>query len=148
MPKEVNVITEILIKAPIDTVAGFVANPDNAPKWYVNIKSVEWKTEKPLTTGSKIAFTAHFLGRKLSYIYEIVEFNANQNLVMKTAQGPFPMQTTYSWTKLDSNTTKMTLRNNGYPSGFSKLLAPLMRSAMKRANQKDLIKLKSILEGQ
>ncbi|MGG1399108.1 SRPBCC family protein [Bacillus salipaludis] len=142
----VDVRTEIIINSPIDKVARFVEDPDNAPKWYVNIKSVEWKTPKPLIRGSKIAFKAEFLGRKLEYTYEIAEYVSGQKLVMRTAQGPFPMETTYTWEKLDTAATRMTLRNAGNPSGFSKIFAPIMGKMMKRENQKDLQRLKNILE--
>lgn len=144
--KPVNVLTEITIAQPIEVVATYVTNPDNAPEWYVNIKSAEWKTEKPLVIGSQIAFVAHFLGRKLAYVYEFVELKPLEQVVMKTADGPFPMETTYTWQAVDANHTHMTLRNRGMPSGFSKLFAPFMASAMKKANQKDLEKLKEILE--
>jgi hypothetical protein len=40
----------------------------------------------------------------------------------------------------------MTLRNRGEPAGFSKVVAPLMARAMRRANTKDLARLRSILE--
>jgi hypothetical protein len=40
----------------------------------------------------------------------------------------------------------MTLRNRGEPSGFSKLAAPALAAAMRRANRKDLARLKDILE--
>jgi hypothetical protein len=40
----------------------------------------------------------------------------------------------------------MTLRNRGEPSGFSKISAPLMAIAMRRANRNDLARLKSVLE--
>jgi hypothetical protein len=111
----------------------------------VNIKSVEWKTSPPLTVGSQIAFVAQFLGRRLAYTYEIVELVPAERLVMRTAEGPFPMETSYTWGPVEGG-TRMTLRNRGQPSGFSRLLAPVMAIAMRRANRKDLEQLKAVLE--
>jgi hypothetical protein len=65
---------------------------------------------------------------------------------MRTAEGPFPMETTYTWEALGERKTRMTLRNRGEARGFSKLAAPLMAAAMRRANRKDLERLKSLLE--
>ncbi len=142
----VDVQTEITINKPIGFVSEYASNPDNAPEWYLNIESAEWETAKPLVVGSKVAFVAHFLGRKLAYTYEFVELVPGEKLVMRTAEGPFPMETTYTWTALNENTTKMTLRNRGNPSGFSKLFAPLMSTMMRRANNNDLKNIKRILE--
>jgi len=142
----VDVFTEINIRCPIQEVSEFAAKPDNAPDWYVNIDSAEWQTQKPLTIGSRVAFKAQFLGRQLSYIYEIAEFIPGQKLVMKTADGPFPMETTYTWDAIDDTSTTMTLRNKGIPTGFSKILTPFISTMMKMANNKDLKNLKNILE--
>ena len=142
----VDVVTEILIDLPKNLVAEYAAEPDNAPCWYSNIKSVTWKTPKPLAVQSKIAFEATFLGRRLSYVYEIKEWVPNDKLVMATSEGPFPMETTYHWDSINQNVTRMTLRNRGNPTGFSKFFAPFMKMAMRNANQKDLQKLKTLLE--
>jgi uncharacterized membrane protein len=142
----VDVVTEITISRPAHAVAAYAADPANAPAWYTNIESIRWQTEPPLRVGSRVAFTAHFLGRQLAYTYEITEFAPAQRLVMRTAQGPFPMETTYAWQALDGNSTRMTLRNRGEPAGFSRLAAPFMTAAMRRANRKDLASLRSILE--
>jgi uncharacterized membrane protein len=143
----VDVFTEITIQAPLQKVSEYAANPDNAPEWYMNIDSSEWQTPKPLVIGSQIAFKAQFLGRELAYVYEIIEFVQGQKLVMKTANGPFPMETIYTWEAVDDEVTRMTLRNKGIPAGFSKLVTPFMSMMMKRANNKDLRKIKQILEG-
>ena len=89
---------------------------------------------------------AQFLGRRLAYTYEIVELVPGERLVMRTAEGPFPMETTYTWADAPAAARTMTLRNRGEPAGFSKLAAPLMARAMRRANRKDLRKLKALLE--
>jgi uncharacterized protein YndB with AHSA1/START domain len=140
-----DVRTEITIALHREEVAAYAADPDNATAWYENIAGVEWKTEPPLRVGSRVAFTARFLGRRLAYTYEIRELVPGQRLVMSTAEGPFPMETTYTWADAEGGTL-VTLRNRGEPSGFSKLGAPLLARAMRHANRKDLERLKRILE--
>jgi uncharacterized membrane protein len=144
----VDVLSEILIHKLPQEVADYVADPGNAPFWYANIESVEWKTEPPLAVGSRVAFVAHFLGRRLAYAYEVVEYLRGERLMMRTAQGPFPMETTYTWQAAAEGQTKMTLRNRGEPAGFSALAAPMMASSMRRANKKDLARLKEIVEAE
>jgi uncharacterized membrane protein len=143
----VDVSSQIVIARPRDEVAEYASNPDNAPTWYVNIKTVEWKTPPPVKIGSQVAFVAHFLGRRLAYTYEVSEWVAHERFVMRTAQGPFPMETTYTWETTLEGSTRMTLRNRGTPRGFSVLVAPFMARAVQNANRKDLAALKAVLEG-
>lgn len=98
----VDVLTEIEVNRPLAEVSSYASDPENAPSWYVNIKSVEWKTPPPLRVGSRHAFVAQFLGRRLAYTYETVELVPESRLVMV--------------------------------------------AAMRRANRKDLERLKSLLE--
>jgi hypothetical protein len=142
----VDVLSEALIERPRAEVAMYAADPDRAPEWYANIDSVEWKTPPPLALGSRVAFVARFLGRRLEYTYEAVEWTAGERLVMRTSEGPFPMETTYTWESAGEGSTRMVLRNRGEPAGVFRLASPLMAAAMRRANRDDLARLKAILE--
>lgn len=142
---QVDVTVSTVINRPPAAVAAYAGDPGNAPEWYVNIRSVEWETEPPARVGSRMAFVAQFLGRRLAYTYEVTELVPGERLVMRTAQGPFPMQTTYTWAA-EGGGTLMTLRNTGEPSGFARIAAPVMRRAMLGAMTKDLRRLKRLLE--
>jgi uncharacterized membrane protein len=141
----VDVVTEIEIARPREEVAAYASDPAHAPDWYANIESVEWKTSPPAVVGSRIAFVARFLRRRLVYTYEVKESIPGVRFVMATAEGPFPMETTYEWEQTPGG-TRMTLRNRGDPSGFPALAAPFLARAIRSANRKDLARLKAILE--
>ncbi len=142
----VDVVTDIEIDQPREVVAAYAADPDNATAWYENIASVDWRTPPPLAVGSQLDFTAKFLGRHLSYTYAVAELVPGERLVMRTSEGPFPMETTYTWADAGGGRTRMRLRNRGVPHGFVKLASPFIVFAMRHANQKDLERLKEILE--
>jgi hypothetical protein len=143
MPVDVTTWTDVA--RPRAGVAAFAADPGNAPRWYQNIESVHWETAPPVAVGSRIAFVARFLGRRLAYTYQVRELVPGERLVMSTAEGPFPMETTYTWADVAGG-TRMTLRNRGEPAGLTKLAAPAVAAAMRRANRKDLAQLKRLLE--
>jgi uncharacterized protein YndB with AHSA1/START domain len=143
---QVDVVTEIEIRRPRAEVAAYASDPDRATSWYRNIKAVEWESPPPVEAGSRIAFVAQFLGRRLAYTYEVKEMVAGERFVMRTAEGPFPMETTYAWEDTADGGTRMTLRNRGEPAGFSKLAVPIMAGAIRRANRRDLQELRRILE--
>jgi len=142
----VDVVSELAIARPRAEVAAYACNPDRATEWYENIKAVEWRTPPPLAVGTRLAFAAVFLGRRLEYTYEVRELVPAERFVMSTSEGPFPMETTYTFADTPEGGTRMTLRNRGEPAGFAKIAAPVMARAMRRANTEDLRRLKETLE--
>lgn len=144
----VDVLVETVILRTPAEVSTYAGDPGNAPRWYANIRSVEWRTPPPVSVGSRLDFVAQFLGRRLAYTYEVVELVPERRLVMRTADGPFPMETTYTWEPAGDRSTRMTLRNRGNPTGFSRVAGPVMERAMRRATTKDLARLKALLEAE
>ncbi len=143
---KVDVETQAVIERPRSEVAAYAGDPTNAPGWYSNIDSVTWITPPPVQVGSRMTFVARFLGRRLEYTYEVADLVPGERLVMRTAQGPFAMETTYTWADAGPGRTRMSLRNRGEPSGFASIAASVMAAAMRRANVKDLAALKARLE--
>ena len=142
----VNVQVETTINRPVSVVAEYAGDPSNAPRWYRRIDAAVWVTQAPVQVGSQVTFRAKILGKQLLYTYEIVELTPAVSLTMRSSQGPFPMETSYTWAPITESSTRMTLRNHGQPTGFSAFTAPLMSIAMKRAMTQDLRQLKTILE--
>lgn len=143
----VDVRTQIVIERSLAVVSRIACDPDQATRWYENIESVEWRSPRPLAQGTRVAFVAKFLGRRLAYTYEITEYVEHGLLVMRTAEGPFPMETRYEFERLGPTQTRVSLQNRGEPAGFSRVVAPFMALAMRRANQRDLVQLKRLVEG-
>ena len=142
---DVDVTTDVMVSCPRARVAALATDPLNAPRWYANIRSVELLTDPPVRLGSRMRFVAAFLGRRIDYIYEVLELVPGERLTMSTASGPFPMTTTYSFEDVEGG-TRMTLRNHGSPRGFGAVAGPVMRRAIERANRKDLDAIKALLE--
>jgi len=144
----VDVTTSIEIRRPRADVAEYAMDPCAIPQWYANIRSVQVLTEGWFGPGARAAFEAVFAGRVLRYVYEVRERVPGVLLVMSTADGPFPMRTTYRFTDAPGGATRMELRNDGAPRGFSKIAAPLIGAMMRRENRKDLQRLKAHLESE
>jgi hypothetical protein len=141
-----DVVVETVIARPRAEVAAYAVDPATTTTWYQNIDTVEWRTPPPLAVGSRLAFVAHFLGRRIAYTYEVREHVPGERFVMSRSEGPFPMETTYTWHDAGDGATRMTLRNRGRPSGFARVTGPALAAAVRRATRKDLERLKAILE--
>ena len=63
--------------------------------------------------------------RRLAYTYELTDVVMGERLVMRTTEGPFPMETSYAWSASGPDATRMTLRNRGQPAGFSRLVSTI-----------------------
>ncbi|KUG51865.1 ATPase [Serinicoccus chungangensis] len=136
--------------APRPLVAAVAGDPDQAMRWYANIRSVRWQGPSELVEGARIDFVARFLGRQLAYTYVVVELVPQERMVMRTDDGPFPMETTYCWWDEEPGDggrprTGMSVRNAGRPSAMTTLASGAVTLGMKRAMRRDLERLRLVL---
>jgi hypothetical protein len=145
----IDVLTETAISRPRDEVSAYACDPDKATSWYRNIVAVDWETPPPLGVGSRLAFVARFLGRRMAYVYEVKELTPGVRMVMATDgdDASFPMETTYEFQDAPDGGTTMRLRNRGGPARYTGLLSRFMSRMVRRANRRDLALLKKLLEG-
>ena len=98
-----DVTTEVTIRRPRQEVASFVMDPANDAVWLTGIQESRQLTEPPVGKGTKVERVARFLGRRMSYVTEVVEHEAGSVIVMKS-DSPFPMTITYRFEEAPEGT--------------------------------------------
>ena len=145
----VDVTVEQPIARPRDTVAAFAMDPRNDRRWIGALTEVRTLTDGPVRPGTQVQRVAGFLGRRIEYVNEITELDPDRVLDMRSVKAPFPMRVTYSFEPADGGGAATIVRNRvrGAPGGFFKLFGPLLGPVVKRSVQKDLERLRDVLEG-
>ena len=143
----VDVQSEIIIDQPPSRVATYAANPDNAPDWTALVDAVQWLTPRPLTLGTKVLIVDRSSGRPVEHTAEVVALEIGERLVMRSEDAPVSQETIYRWEPAGKNATRMIIQRRRDPPEIYREAAPLMELALQRTNQKDLERLKALLEG-
>jgi uncharacterized protein YndB with AHSA1/START domain len=143
----IDVTAEVRVGRPPREVAAYMTDPANDPEWIGGLREAHLQGDPPLRVGSRVARVASFLGRRLEYVNEVVALDAAQ-LDMRSVAAPFPMRITYSFMpEDDGGATTVRNRVRGEPRTFFALLGPLLAPMVKRSVQKDLGRLRDVLEG-
>lgn len=142
----IDITAEVMIARSRDDVATFATNPNNDPLWIGGIVEAEMMTEPPLGVATKVRRVAKFLGRRMDYAPEIVQYEPAARLVMRT-NVPFDMTIGYEFQEAGDGTLAR-IHIQGEGSGFFKLAEPLLARMVKRNIGNDLKKLKGLLESE
>ena len=144
----IDVTAELPIRRPLPEVAAYMIDPAHDPEWIGGVREVRMETPPPLVVGSRVGRVAHFLGRRVEYVNEVTELDPDRVLDMRSVRAPFPMRVTYSFEAVDGGAaTIVRNRVRGAPGRFFALFGPLLAPQVKRSVQKDLERLRDVLEG-
>ena len=141
----IDVKTEVVINRSKDDVARFAMNPGNDPSWIGGIVEARTLTDPPFNKGTKVARVATFLGKRIKYVTEVIDYEPTGRLVMHSVKGPFPMTIRYQFEETGGGTL-VRIQNQGEVRGFFKLAGPVVAGLLKRSVTRDLAKLKELLE--
>jgi uncharacterized membrane protein len=141
----IDVTAESTIVRRREEVAAFAMEAENDTRWIGGISSARRLTEGPTAVGTRVERVAHFLGRRVEYVMEVVELVPSERIVMRSIRSPFPMRVTYSFEDRDAATVAR-VRVEGGPEGFYRIAGGLMAPAVKRNIQADVKRLKELME--
>jgi uncharacterized membrane protein len=143
----VDITAEVPIRCPLPEVAAYMIDPAHDPVWIGGVREARMETRPPLAVGSRVGRVANFLGRRVEYVNEVTELDPGRVLDMRSVRAPFRMRVTYSFEAADGGgSTIVRNRVRGAPGGFFALLGPLLGPMVKRSVQKDLERLRDVLE--
>ena len=140
----IDITGEVTIERPREAVAAFAMDSANDPAWIGGVVESKALTDGPFGKGSKVGRTAKFLGRRMEYTTEVVEYEPPALVAMR-AESPFPMTIRYEFVERAGRTLAR-IRVTGEGSGFYNLAAPLLAMMVKRNVSRDLRTLKQLLE--
>ena len=140
----IDITVETRIAKPLGEVAAYVIDPANEPKWIKGIRESVPLMPGPIGKGSRVRRVAHFMGRRIEYTPEVLEFEAGRRLLMRTTS-PFPMTIEYSFTE-ERGEAVFRQRLQGGPKGIAAWFSPLMAAMVRRNVGADMARLRALLE--
>ena len=139
--------TRIIIERPADLVFEVVADMSRNPEWQRGMKSCIWTSEAPIRVGSTYDQVAEFLTRKIVTSFEVVEFEPDRKIRIKSVKSTFPLDITRSVKPTGEFRCEVTAIVTGEPSGVLKWLDPLTKRLVARSVRQDYQRLKVLLDG-
>jgi uncharacterized membrane protein len=140
----IDVLAEVQVRRPRDQVAAYMSDPANDREWIGGLREARLVGERPLREGSRVARVSSFMGRRVEYLNEITTLEPESVLEMRSVKAPFPMHITYTFEDRDGGTmVRNHVRGGG---GFFSLGSPLFAPLVRRNVQKDLERMRDVLE--
>lgn len=142
----IDVTAEVVVSRDRTEVAAYMADPSLDVEWIGGLREAELLGEPPLAVGSRVARVASFMGRKVEYVNEVVALEPAAKLEMKSVVAPFPMHITYTFEDAGGGATRVRNRVRGGAGRLFSISSPLMAPLVRRNIQRDLERLRDVLE--
>lgn len=133
------------ITRPVEEVFEFITTFTNNVLWQNGVLEAKITSSGPLGVGSTYAQSSKFLGQRLQFSFEVLEFEPNRMIHFKTTSGTFPVDIVRSVEAIPGG-TRVTAIIQGEASGIFKLAAPILDRMTQRQINADYGNLKELLD--
>jgi uncharacterized protein YndB with AHSA1/START domain len=137
---------EILVEIdrPVEEVFGYFTDVARMPEWNSMVEELT-PSELPIRVGSTAKIRMRLLGRTIEATQEVLVFEANRKLVVRTP-APIAVTDTIAFESLGASRTRLTYASAGQTGGFFKLADPIVARVAKKQLAAQLETLKELLE--
>lgn len=136
--------SSIIIKRPIEEVFAFVADPRNDLKWRSDVVESN-VTSVSLNVGATFEFASEFMGRKIETKGEMTAYDPPKRFAWKSIKSPIPVSAVTTFEAVADGTLIVDTADFE-PGGFFKIAEPLLIKQAQSAAEKDMKRLKELLE--
>ena len=134
-------IGKTVIGRPVDIVWAYVRDLSNDANWRTGVDESGWQSDHSLTVGA-IGYT---LAGNQRAVWRVVSYVAGESVDWEFLSGPFTGRGGYRLVPVEGG-TQFTLVADIEPSNWLKFLGPIFTWVGRRQNQRDVEKLRDILE--
>ena len=135
----------VVINRPVEDVFAFVSNLENDPPW-TGAAEMRRTSQGPIGIGTTFSQQDRFLGRRLDLTLEVVGYEANHTIALKTTSGALSFGGTRIVEPVGDTATKVTFVGVGNVHGVQRLAEPLLAAMGGRRLRIQLGRLKQLME--
>ena len=137
-------VSVVIARSP-DEVFAFVSDARNRPSWDDSVDSEELTSPEPIRVGSTVRTRMRSMGRDYEIDWEIVEHEPPTRQRIESTSGPFSTTLVYELAG-DGDGTSVRFSVTGRPTGFLRLIQPLIARTTQHNLDEGFARLKGVLE--
>ncbi|MCY7289093.1 MAG: SRPBCC family protein [Cryobacterium sp.] len=136
---------DIQVRRPITEVFAFVEDARNRPQWDDTVISEEITSAPPITVGTTVRTRLRSMGREYTYTWVVTDHDVPGRMTIESVSGPLPTTLQFTLTG-DVAQTRVEFTVTGRPTGFMRLLQPMMARSTKHNLDRNCERLGRLLE--
>ena len=135
----------IIVPRSVEEVFSFLGNFEQDPHWQSGILEAKQMPAGAALVGTTVKQVRHFFGRRLDYTGEVIDYEENKKIWVKSISGPYPFEGGYALEPVDGG-TKVTFLLSVQPRGIIRFTQSMVARELKKQMEMDSSRLRDLLK--